>query len=122
MGKNAEIVRSFCRAWSRTDAGELLGFFTDDAVYHNMMLPPLVGKAAIEAGIRGFLGGWSDVDWEILHLVESGDLVMAERVDRGRASAKPFALPVVGVFELEGGKIRAWRDYFDLATYTKAVS
>jgi limonene-1,2-epoxide hydrolase len=121
VGKNGEIVRSFCRAWSRTDAGELLGFFTEDAVYHNMMLPPLAGKAAIEAGIRGFLGGWSDVDWEIRNLVEEGDVVFSERVDRGRANGKPFALPVVGVFELAGGKIRAWRDYFDLATYTKAV-
>ncbi len=121
MGKNAEIVRSFCRAWSRTDAGELMAFFRDDAVYHNVMLPPLVGKAAIEAGIRRFLGGWSDVDWELRNLVEDGDVVLTERVDRGRAHGKPFALPVVGVFELEAGKIRAWRDYFDLATYTKAV-
>jgi limonene-1,2-epoxide hydrolase len=121
MGKNGELVRSFCRAWSRTDAGELMGFFAEDAVYHNVMLPPLRGKAAIEAGVRAFLGGWSDVDWELLHVVEDGDVVMAERVDRGRANGKPFALPVVGVFEIEAGKIRAWRDYFDLATYTKAV-
>jgi limonene-1,2-epoxide hydrolase len=122
MAKNAEIVVAFCRAWSRADVGELLGFFAEDAVYHNMMLPPLRGKAAIETGIRGFLGGWSDVEFEVENLVEAGDLVMAERVDRGRANGKPFALPVVGVFELSGGKIRAWRDYFDLQTYVKAVS
>jgi limonene-1,2-epoxide hydrolase len=122
MEKNGEVVRRFCRAWSRTDAAELMAFFRDDAVYHNVMLPELRGKPAIEAGIRGFLGGWSDVEWEIRNLAEAGDVVIAERVDRGRANGKPFALPVVGVFELEGGKIRAWRDYFDLATYTKAVS
>jgi limonene-1,2-epoxide hydrolase len=26
-------------------------------------------------------------------------------------------VPVAGVFEISGGKIKAWRDYFDLATY-----
>jgi limonene-1,2-epoxide hydrolase len=28
----------------------------------------------------------------------------------------------VGVFELEHGKIKAWRDYFDLSTYTQAMT
>jgi limonene-1,2-epoxide hydrolase len=26
------------------------------------------------------------------------------------------------VFELVEGKIRVWRDYFDLATYTRAIA
>jgi limonene-1,2-epoxide hydrolase len=122
MGKSGEIVRDFVRAWSTVDVKRICEFFTDDAVYHNMMLPPTKGKANVEKAIQGFLSSWKDVDWEILNLVESGDLVMAERVDRGVANGKPFALPVVGVFELSGGKIRAWRDYFDMPTYVKAVS
>jgi limonene-1,2-epoxide hydrolase len=28
----------------------------------------------------------------------------------------------MGVLELRGGKIAAWRDYFDLATWTKQAS
>lgn len=28
-------------------------------------------------------------------------------------------LPIVGVFEIRGGKISAWRDYFDLATWQR---
>jgi limonene-1,2-epoxide hydrolase len=28
----------------------------------------------------------------------------------------------LGVFEMHNGKIRVWRDYFDLATYTKAIA
>jgi limonene-1,2-epoxide hydrolase len=27
----------------------------------------------------------------------------------------------MGAFELEDGKIRAWRDYFDLAQFTKQM-
>jgi limonene-1,2-epoxide hydrolase len=30
-------------------------------------------------------------------------------------------LPVAGVFEVRDGKIAAWRDYFDLATFTKQL-
>jgi hypothetical protein len=26
------------------------------------------------------------------------------------------------VFQMENGKIKAWRDYFDMATYTRAVA
>jgi limonene-1,2-epoxide hydrolase len=26
----------------------------------------------------------------------------------------PVVLPICGVFELEGGRIKAWREYFDL--------
>jgi limonene-1,2-epoxide hydrolase len=26
------------------------------------------------------------------------------------------------MFEMEGGKIKVWRDYFDLATYTSAFT
>ena len=31
-------------------------------------------------------------------------------------------LPCCGVFEMQAGKIKVWRDYFDLDTYMKAVA
>jgi limonene-1,2-epoxide hydrolase len=31
-------------------------------------------------------------------------------------------LPVMGVFEVQDGKIAAWRDYFDMAAITKAFT
>jgi limonene-1,2-epoxide hydrolase len=31
-------------------------------------------------------------------------------------------LPICGVFEIESGKIRAWREYFDLAPARAAYS
>jgi limonene-1,2-epoxide hydrolase len=35
---------------------------------------------------------------------------------------EPIRLPVAGVFEIADGKIKAWRDYFDMATVTNALS
>jgi limonene-1,2-epoxide hydrolase len=44
---------------------------------------------------------------------------MNERVDVFEMGGKHVEVPVAGVFEIRGGKIAAWRDYFDLATFTK---
>lgn len=59
--------------------------------------------------------------WEILTLVTAGDTVIAERVDRTVANGKKIDLPCCGVFEMRGGKIAVWRDYFDLNTYLRAI-
>ena len=38
-------------------------------------------------------------------------------------NGKKAEIPVAGMFELDdAGKIRVWRDYFDLATFTKQIS
>jgi len=48
--------------------------------------------------------------------------VIAERLDRTQAGDKAVDLPCTGVFELEDGKIKVWRDYFDLGSYARAMS
>jgi len=122
MADNAAIIRDFVAAWSRLDADELTSYFTEDGVYHNMMLPPVQGHAALKPFIAGFLASWSSASWELVNLVASGDLVVAERVDRAVAGGKPVELPCCGVFELKDGKIAAWRDYFDMGTYAAALA
>ena len=122
MPTNSEINRSFCAAWTNLDPQQVLAYFTDDAVYHNMPGPPLVGIAAVRAGIERFLKGWQATTWDVLNIAASGEIVFTERVDRIDSGGKHLDLPVVGVFELRDGKIAAWRDYFDMATYTRAMS
>lgn len=117
-----EIIEEFLAAWSRLDLEELMAYFTDDAVYHNMPGPPSTGIDAVRASIARFLKGWDKTEWKVLNLAANGNVVFAERVDITVAGGKHVDLPVVGVFEIQDGKIRAWRDYFDLATYTRAMS
>lgn len=117
-----DTVRSFCAAWSRLDLDELLAYFTEDAVYHNMPGPPAIGLPAVRATIERFLGGWEATTWEILEIAAAGNVVFAERIDRTVTNGKRVDLPVVGVFEVVDGRIRAWRDYFDLGTYTRALA
>ena len=122
MNENERIIREFIRAWSRLDADELVTYFTDDGVYHNMPTQPVKGREDVRRLIKGFLSTWTETNWEIRNLVSAGNVVIAERLDRTKASAKSVDLPCTGVFELEGGKIKVWRDYFDFGTYQRAMS
>jgi limonene-1,2-epoxide hydrolase len=120
--ENELIIVDFIAAWSRMDPAELANFFTEDGIYHNMPSSPVQGRANVEALIEGFSADWTETTWDILTVMSSGNTVIAERIDRTRAGDRSVDLPVVGVFEMEGGRIKVWRDYFDLGTYTRAMN
>jgi limonene-1,2-epoxide hydrolase len=120
--ENEAIVRNFCAAFARRNLEELLGFFTAEAVYHNIPLEPVSGLAAIRSTFEMFLGPAEKAEFEILHMASAGNVVLNERVDRFVIAGKEIALPVAGVFEIRNGKIAAWRDYFDMQMYTKQMS
>ncbi len=121
MSSNTDLIEDFCKAWSRLDPVELAGYFTEDGIYHNMPAGPIQGRTEIEKFIRGFAGSWTKTDWEILNLAETGDVVIAERIDRTEAGDKSVDLPCTGVFTIRDGKIASWRDYFDIGTYMRAL-
>ncbi len=119
---NEDIVRNFINAWSSLDADKLVDYFTPDGVYHNMPMDPVAGHENLKQFITAFLSGWTATEWETINLLSKGDIVVAERMDRTKVGDKPVNLPCVGVFEMENGKIKVWRDYFDMGTYTKALA
>ena len=122
MTDNAQIVREFIGAWSRLDADELASYFAEDGAYHNIPTAPVLGRDNVRKFIKGFSSNWTHTDWEIVNLVAAGDIVFAERVDRTRVGAKKVDLPCCGVFVMKDGKIKIWRDYFDLSTFMKAIA
>jgi limonene-1,2-epoxide hydrolase len=122
METNERIVRDFIAAWSRLDAEELGGFFSEDGVYHNMPAAPVAGRTAIVKFIRKFITTWTSTEWDILTIVTKGAVVIAERLDRTKIGAREVNLPCCGVFEMRDGKIRVWRDYFDMGAYVKAAT
>jgi len=122
MTDSLEIVRKFCAAFSRRDVDELLEFFDEDAVYHNMPMAPVRGKAGIRTVLDMFLKPAQSVEFVMLNDAASGNTVLTERLDKFQIGDRAVDLPVAGVFEVEGGKIVAWRDYFDMATWTKQTA
>jgi limonene-1,2-epoxide hydrolase len=119
--ENEKLVTDFCQSWTRKNVDEILSYLTDDCFYHNIPMEPCVGKAAIRQFIEPFMKDADTVKFEIKHTTSAGNAVMNERVDRFVMGPKKIELPVAGVFEVSGGKISAWRDYFDLATFTKQM-
>lgn len=119
---NLATITDFVAAWSRLDPDELASYFTDDGCYHNMPVGPVVGRDNVRAMIVAFTADWTATQWDLLNIVGDGDIVIAERLDRTTAGSTTVDLPCTGVFEMENGKIKVWRDYFDMATYTAAMS
>ena len=111
-----DIVRRFCGCWDRLDFDAMAGLLHQDIHYHNMPLDPIDGKAAVEAYLRA-AGPFESCEWELLNIAADGPVVLTERVDRFTVDGVPIVLEIMGVFEIADGRIRRWRDYFDLASY-----
>ena len=112
---------AFIQAWNDRDWDAIENFFTEDVIYHNIPMAPLNGRVEAMALIRSMQP--KSVDWQVLSIAENGSTVLTERVDNFvMANDKAVSLPVMGAMELSGGKIQAWRDYFDLPSYTNQLA
>jgi limonene-1,2-epoxide hydrolase len=117
-----QIVRDFCAVFERHDAEALRPFLADDVVYHNIPMDPVVGIDATIAFAESFLGMCQSMVIDTLHLAVRGNIVLTERIDTFTVNDVVAPLPVMGTFEIRDGKIAAWRDYFDMAQITSALS
>lgn len=116
MESPIEVVRRFCAAWSdNIGAAELAAFFTDNAVYHNIPLTPVIGREAIAKTIASFIRpgapGIESIEFRVLNIAANGPVVMTERVDVFKLPNKSFELQVTG-----GAAVREHRLGADGAT------
>ena len=122
MSDNVQTIKDFIAAWSNLDSDELVGYFSEDGIYYNMPTQPVKGKEQLKQFIGSFISNWTKTNWDTLNIIGEGDVVIAERLDRTEVGDIKVDLPCCGVFEMEEGKIKVWRDYFDMGTYTKPFS
>ena len=123
MSSASDVVDTFIAAWGKKDLDEIMGFFSDDAVYENVPIdPPSEGLEAIRKTIEGFIGMAEKIEFVVHHQAVNGNIVLNERTDRFLIGEKWAEGRVMGVFELRDGKIAAWRDYFDMAQFTAEMS
>lgn len=116
-----EIVEKFIADWNAMDWDAIVDALADDVVYHNIPMEPAIGKEAAAAFITGMQP--EGVQWDTIAIAANGNKVLTERLDCfDMAGGKRLEIPVMGTFEIEDGKIKAWRDYFDLATFTSQMA
>lgn len=120
---NIPIVRAFCEAWSSRDPNKIAALMSEDCFYHNIPMEPVVGRPAIAAFIRDFLGNARTVEFEIVTIAEAADgTVLTERVDHFDYGEHRMALPVMGSFQVKDGLVTRWLDYFDMAPFAATMA
>ena len=123
MSDAIDLIQRFCDEWGKgSGVDAIIGYFTDDAVYHNIPVAPVTGKDGIRATIEMFTTGVERMEFRMVNIAATGDTVLTERVDAFFMADKVIELPVMGTFEVRDGKIAAWRDYFDLNQYMSQLS
>jgi limonene-1,2-epoxide hydrolase len=113
-----EVVESFLRALEAKDLDRATALLADDVVYQNVPLPADRGKDAVVKTLKSFQRFVTSFEVRMRNIAENGGVVLTERVD---VLSGPFVyldIWVCGTFEVKGGRITLWRDYFDLAECT----
>ncbi|WP_020673278.1 limonene-1,2-epoxide hydrolase family protein [Amycolatopsis nigrescens] len=120
--EHEQVVREFLAAMGPTPVdirSAVDRYLTDDCVWENPGSPVCRGKPEI---FKLMPADFARLEVRFRHLATVGDTVLAERVESMlRTDGTPIALnlKVMAAFELRGGRICAWRDYFDI---TKLIS
>jgi limonene-1,2-epoxide hydrolase len=119
----ADVVTNLIDAFNANDLDRIMSHFANHAVYHNMLVAPVSGHAAIRTVLQRFLGQASRVDWQLRHIAATATgVVLTERVDRLLINDRWLEIPVMGTFEIAGTKITAWRDYFDMNQFQSQLA
>lgn len=115
------VVQKMIDAWDARDWKLVTKLFTDDGVLHSMMLEPIVGRENIGKRIDLLGAGISAITLHIHAMSVTGNTVFIERTDDFVFNGHHGQVPVVGVLEVEGDKIKAWREYYDRAELVAAM-
>jgi limonene-1,2-epoxide hydrolase len=110
----AALVTDFLSLWSELDAEALAACCTEDAVCITSG-ETVFGRDAITRFVVNLATRYEGIDTTVHRQIGNGNVVMNERTDVLRTrGGNRFQLPVMGVFEIAGGRIAGWRNYFDL--------
>ena len=117
-----DIVNSFIAKIEARDLDDALEHVSEDCYYDNVPIGDMTGKEDMLQFLSGLLKGDGPVEFEVVRQTCTGNTVMNERLDRfNTASGRSIELPVMGIFEVTGGLITFWRDYFDNGMFLRQL-
>ncbi len=106
-----ELIKSWVAAFNRGDADALAELYAEDAVNHQVVRDPVVGRDAIRAMFAGEFARAAMV-CRIEHLFQDGDWAILEWID-------PKGLRGCGFFKVVDDKIVFQRGYFDELSFLR---
>ncbi|MDX1883174.1 limonene-1,2-epoxide hydrolase family protein [Mycolicibacterium sp. 120270] len=109
---NARTVETFLYALQDEDYDTVDAQLSDDVLYQNYGYTTMRGRQRI---LKLFRRGQGRVGFEVkIHRIAAdGNAVLTERTDALTFGPLRLQFWVCGVFEVHGGRITLWRDYFD---------
>jgi limonene-1,2-epoxide hydrolase len=115
-------VRQMIEAWNTRNWQQVYDLFAADGVLESMMLSePTVGREAIKKRLGVLAKDISKIELQIRHIGVANGVVFIERVDDFVYRGHHGRVPVVGVLEVEQGRVKAWREYYDRAQMLEAM-
>jgi limonene-1,2-epoxide hydrolase len=111
--KRRQIVVDMHRAFTDIDADALTALFTDDAVVHMVMLDPIVGRDDLHAMFVRWRDDYPNIDSELVNAVVDEETVLTYWVDHYDWKGKRYDIPIMGIVDFDGLRIRSWRLFLD---------
>lgn len=106
-----EVIEKWVVTFNAGNAQEISDFYHDDAINHQVTQQPVVGKMAIrEMFAREF--DQADMTCIIENIFEDKDWAILEWKD-------PLGLRGCGFFQIENGKIKFQRGYWDKLSFLR---
>ena len=118
---NAHTVEIFLSALQDQDIDGAGAVLDENVVYQNVGFPTIRGRARTTKLFRG-MEGRAGFEVKIHRIAVNGSSVLTERTDVLVLGPVRLQFWVCGVFEVSGGRITLWRDYFDMLDFTKAIA
>ena len=118
---NVKVVMEMIHKWHTLDIDGALSMFTEDGAFHSMMSEPVKGQAALKEFLTKLFSAMSELTLEVRSEAVTGNTVILERFDSWSFNGRPGSIPVVGVFDVEDGKVKEWREYYDRATLIEVM-
>ncbi len=111
-----QTIEACIAAINANDKDRILSFFDADSVFDNVPMGAVQGPDAIWQVFATIHDKASAVNWEIHRLEQAASgTVYSERSDRYLLDGQWAEFRCAGIHEVgDNGKIRLWRDYFDL--------
>ena len=110
--KPKQVVLAWVNAFNKGDVEGISEFYAEDAINHQVMKEPVVGKQAIHAMFQKEFHE-ADMHCTVENIFEDGDWAILEWKD-------PLGFRGCGFFQIVEGKIVFQRGYWDRISFFKA--
>ena len=117
------IVKAFEQAFNRQDPDALVACFTSEATYRDNFFGEHAGAAGLRAMFARMFREGRDYAWNMDTVVETPERAAAEWTFSyvvtdavPRSAGRKVRFRGMSIFELAGGKIAHYREYFDVGS------